>query len=221
MVDNDSDDGTGELARRFDSSAMPVRVVHCAVRGKGAAVQAGVAATSGDRVGFMDADGATHLDALVDAGRLLDGGVDLAIGSRALAESVTFERHSKVRAVGATVYRDLTRRVAPGIVDTQCGFKLMRGDLARDVFGDLRCRGFSFDVEIVGRFQRRGARVAEFPVVWVDKPGSTFLPVRHGLSSFVELGTIAWRLRSLEAPVVPHGAPWWPAPVAIDEAAEV
>ena len=179
----------------------------------------------------MDADGATHLDALVDADRLLDAGADLAIGSRALADSVTVDRHSRLRAVGAGVYRDLTRRVAPGIADTQCGFKMMRGDVAREVFPQLRCRGFSFDVELVGLFQRAGARVVEFPVVWVDKPGSTFVPARHGVASFVELGSIAWRLRGRQpaSPLPAAGVAtptWWvPAPrptlpsaVVVDEA---
>ncbi len=229
VVDNASTDRTRDVARRFDSPAMPVRVVHCAARGKGAAVKAGIAATTGDRVAFMDADGATHLDALVCAERLLDDGVDLAIGSRALDDSVTFERHSKVRAAGASAYRDLTRRVARGISDTQCGFKMMSGDLAREVFAAVRCQGFSFDVEVVGRFQRFGARVEEFPVVWVDKPGSTFVPARHGFASFLELGSIAWRLRlldatglaapaTLETPVI-LAENRWAVPAVADEAA--
>jgi dolichyl-phosphate beta-glucosyltransferase len=229
VVDNASTDRTWEVARDFDSPAMPVRVVYCAARGKGAAVKVGIAATTGDRVAFMDADGATHLDALLDAERLLDSGIDLAIGSRALEQSVTFERHSKVRTVGASAYRGLTRRVANGISDTQCGFKMMRGDLAREVFAALHCQGFSFDVEVVGRFQRLGARVEEFPVVWVDQPGSTFVPARHGLASFLELGNIAWRLHRLAATSVPTPslleAPTarremrWVVPAVVDEAA--
>ena len=63
----------------------------------------------------------------------------------------------------------------------------MRGDLAREVFAETRADGFSFDVEVLGRFQRRGARVVEFPVRWVDVPGSTFVPLRHGLAAFAEL----------------------------------
>ncbi|MCW2761003.1 MAG: hypothetical protein JWR85_1204 [Marmoricola sp.] len=218
VVDNASTDATAEVARRFDSAAMPVRVISCTIRGKGAAVRAGVAATTGDLIGFMDADGATHLDALLGAGRLMDDGVDVAIGSRALDDSFTIERHSRLRAVGANVYRNLTRRVAPGITDTQCGFKVMRGDLARKVLAETRCVGFSFDVEILGRFQRLGARVEEFPVVWVDVPGSTFVPVRHGLAAFTELGTIAWRLRTVAPTPVPEVG-WRKPPVVLDEAA--
>jgi dolichyl-phosphate beta-glucosyltransferase len=214
VVDNGSTDATAELARRFDTPAMPVRVVSCPRRGKGAAVRAGIAVTTADRVGFMDADGATHLDALVAAGRVLDRGADVAIGSRALPDSLTYERHSRVREVGASVYRRLTRTVAPGVNDTQCGFKLMRGDLAREVFAGTRCDGFSFDVEVIGRFLRGGATVEEFPVVWVDVPGSTFVPARHGLASFTELATIAWRLRR------PAAAPA-PAPLRVPSGALV
>ena len=206
VVDNGSTDATAAVARSFDTPAMPVRVVTCARRGKGAAVRAGVAATTGDRIAFMDADGATHLDAMTDASRLLDAGADVAIGSRALDASITYERHSRTREIGATTYRRLTRSVAPGVNDTQCGFKMMRGDLAREVFASTRCDGFSFDVEIIGRFLRAGARVEEFAVVWVDVPGSTFVPARHGLASFLELAAIAWRLRAI-TPAVPAAAP--------------
>ena len=61
VVDNASTDATAAVARQFDSPAMPVRVVRCDRRGKGAAVRAGVAATTAERIGFMDADGATDL----------------------------------------------------------------------------------------------------------------------------------------------------------------
>ncbi len=92
--DNASTDATAAVARQFDSPAMPVRVVRCERRGKGAAVRAGVAASTAERIGFMDADGATDLAALADAVLLLDSGADLAIGSRAVPGSVTYERHS-------------------------------------------------------------------------------------------------------------------------------
>jgi len=195
VVDNGSTDGTARLALMASSPIMPVRVVECAERGKGAAVRAGIASTTADIVGFMDADGATRLDALMDAFRVIESGADVAVGSRAVPGSVTTERHSAVRVLGARVYRASTHRLAPGISDTQCGFKVFRGDLARTIFASLRTTGFSFDVEVLSRAQRRGARVVEFPVYWDDVPGSTFQPFRHGVAAFWELATIAVHLR--------------------------
>ncbi|KQZ69960.1 glycosyltransferase [Nocardioides sp. Root151] len=198
VVDNASSDDTAGVARRLDSPAMRVRVIHCDIRGKGAAVRAGMQATTASVVGFMDADCATDLAALEAAMRHLDAGADVAIGSRAVEGSETMQRHSQVRSHGAALYRRLTNKIAPGIADTQCGFKLMRGDVARSAFESLRTKGFSFDVELLARLQDAGARIVEFPVTWIDMPGSTFVPARHGVMSFVELARIAGYVRPLD-----------------------
>lgn len=195
LVDNGSTDATARVAAGAHTPELPVRVVRCEVLGKGAALREGMRHTTADVVGYMDADGATHLDALEAALVLIAGGVDVAVGSRAVPGSVTTERHSVVRVQGAALYRRCTHQIAPGIVDTQCGFKVLRGDLARAIFADLRSTGFSFDVEVIARAQQRGAAVIEFPVTWDDIPGSTFQPLRHGASAFWELAVIARRLR--------------------------
>lgn len=205
VVDNGSTDATAEVARAFDSAAFPVRVVDCAVRGKGAAVRAGVLATDADLVVFMDADGATGLDALDEAWRRIARGADVVIGSRGLPTSVTASRHCRTRTAGAACYRRVARRLVPGLVDTQCGFKAFRGTLARRVASDLRARGFSFDVELLVRLRAADARIEEIPVTWTDVPGSTFVPARHGAGAFAELAAIAWRTRRLGTPV-PGGA---------------
>ena len=172
VVDNASRDRTAVVAASFDSPVMPVRVVRCDEPGKGAAVRAGIAATTSDLVAFMDADGATDLDALPTAAELVAGGADVAIGSRAVEGSVTMERHSRVRTAGATLYRRLTWRLVPGIFDTQCGFKVLRGPLAREVFGATRTAGFSFDVEVLARAQRAA------PGSWSSPSSGSMSPAR-------------------------------------------
>lgn len=200
VVDNASTDDTAAIAAAAHTAAMPVRVVRCNTPGKGAAVREGMRHTTADVVGYMDADGATHLDALQAGLAQINDGVDVAVGSRAVPGSVTSERHSPIRVQGAAVYRRCTQQIAPGIVDTQCGFKLFRGDLARAIFANVRTTGFSFDVEVLARAQQRGAAVVEFPVTWDDVPGSTFQPMRHGATAFLELVRISRRLR--QPPVV-------------------
>ncbi|WP_216849508.1 glycosyltransferase [Pimelobacter simplex] len=138
VVDNASTDRTAEVARAADSSALPVRVLRCARRGKGAAVRAGLLASDADLVCFMDADGATGLDAMEEAWRRLLLGADVVIGSRALAGSDTEARHCRTRSAGAAAYRRLAGRLVPGVADTQCGFKFFRGDLVRRVVGEMR-----------------------------------------------------------------------------------
>ena len=65
---------------------------------------------------------------------------------------------------------------------------------------------------MLGRAQRRGARIVEFPVTWDDVPGSTFRPARHGAVAFWELALIARRLAAGAAtptvsPPLPGAAP--------------
>lgn len=201
VVDNASTDDTAALARRASSPQFPVAVVRCDHRGKGAAVAAGVAASDADYVAFMDADGATSLDALDRALVGLAAGADVAVGSRAHPDSVVSARHRPVRGLGAAVYRAAAARLVSGVSDTQCGFKVMRGELARRVFPDVRATGFSFDVELLARMRERGAAIVELPVVWTDVPGSTFHPARHGAASFVELARIYWRTRPESRPL--------------------
>ncbi|WP_183092860.1 glycosyltransferase [Nocardioides stalactiti] len=197
VVDNASTDRTAEVARAADSTGLPVRVVECARRGKGAAVRAGLLASNADLVAFMDADGATDLTALEDAWRRFQLGADVVIGSRAVDGAVAEVRNCRTRSAGAAAYRRIARRLVPGIADTQCGFKVIRGGIARAVAVDLEATGFSFDVELLVRLRATGARIAEIPVTWTDVPGSTFVPARHGAGAFTELARIAWRTRRI------------------------
>ena len=195
VVDNASTDGTADVARMLSTPQVPVAVLHCPEPGKGAAVRAGILATTADLVAFVDADGATSFDAFTQAVEHIRRGADVAIGSRAVSGSVTMARHSGLRERGAAAYRWCTARLVDDVRDTQCGFKVFRGPLARQVFADTHTAGFSFDVEVLGRAQLLGARIAEFPVTWVDVPGSTFDPARHGVQSFAQLAGIALMLR--------------------------
>lgn len=199
VVDNASTDRTAEVARREDSPVMRVHVISCETPGKGAAVRAGLLSSTATSVAYMDADGATGFDALRTGLLLLDAGADVAVGSRAVPGSSTAARHSPLREWGAALYRRFTNAVVEGIHDTQCGLKVMRGDVARDLIAQCTTNGFSFDVELLARARRARASLIEFPVSWVDVPGSTFDPVRHGLWSFLEVAQIARRVRSVPA----------------------
>ncbi len=228
VVDNGSTDRTAEVARAAASPALPVRVVRCAERGKGAAVRAGLLASDADLVAFMDADGATDLTALDEAWRGVHLGADVVIGSRGLPDSVADVRSCRTRTAGAAFFRRLARMLLPGVADTQCGFKLMRGAFARAVAPDLTARGFSFDVELLVRLRAVGARIVEIPVTWTDVPGSTFVPARHGAGAFTELAAIAWRTRHLGTPVAGRATAGrsqspmqLPAPVALPVAIAV
>jgi dolichyl-phosphate beta-glucosyltransferase len=190
VVDNASTDDTAAIVQEWPQGPVPVRLLGCARRGKGAAVRTGLLASRAPFVGFLDADMATGLSALSSAMSLLVTGHQIVIGSRAHAQSAVEERHSMVRALGAAVFRGAARAIVAGVTDTQCGFKFFSGPLARAAAAAMNTSGFSFDVELLARCRRLGAEVKEIPVQWRDIPGSTFSVQRHGLSAFAELASI-------------------------------
>ena len=77
------------------------------------------------------------------------------------------------------------------IRDTQCGFKVFDGDVARALFAGLACDGFAFDLEMLAKARERGLRVLEMGVEWHDVEDSTVRPLRDG---FIMLYT-AWQIR--------------------------
>lgn len=185
VVDNGSVDGTADVVRRAAAaSPVPIHLVGCSTPGKGSAVRRGFATSRARYVGFMDADLATPMQTLDRAVPLLRGGVPAVIASRNARGAVRAVPQSALRRAGGEAFRAASRTVLPGIADSQCGFKFFSGPLVRRVLGDCAIDGFSFDVELLGRFQRAGLGIAEIPVVWTDVAGSSFSPLRHGLRSF-------------------------------------
>ena len=218
VVDSASTDRTADVVRNWPAGPVPVRLIGCDRPGKGRAVQTGLLATQAPFVGFCDADMATGLAALEVTLSLLHAGHLMVVASRALEGSVTDERHSQSRRLGAAALRALARQVVPGATDTQCGFKFFAGPLARAAARSLRTAGFAFDIELIAACQRLGATLTEIPVDWRDVPGSTFSVSRHSAAAMRDVAAIWLRYRSGRVPsTVPDGAPA-PAPAAVTTA---
>ena len=170
VVDDGSTDGTA--AEAVLAGARVVRLEDN--RGKGAAVRAGVLASSGRCVAFTDADLAYpphQIAALLDA---VEAGSDVAVGNRFHRRSTTAGPAAPVRALSGRFFNVLTATVLLGQYrDTQCGFKAFRSDAARQIFSRTRLDGFAFDVEVLHLVERDRLALAEVPVTLVDTPGST------------------------------------------------
>ncbi len=206
VVDDGSTDGTGELAARPEYRA--IRWLRLARnQGKGAALRAGVAASAGAEVLLCDADLSTpieeyehlrrHLAGIggVAGGAGVDGtgGAGVVLGSRGLAESKITRHQPRYRELMGRMFNLLVRTlVVGGIRDTQCGFKLLRGELARRLFADLRIDRFAYDVELVWLARRRGERVVEVGVAWHDSPASSVHALRDSTKMFADILRIRW-----------------------------
>jgi dolichol-phosphate mannosyltransferase len=173
VVDDSSPDGTGRLADEMAAADARVRVLHrTAKEGLGRAYVAGFAVAlegGAERVVQMDADWSHHpryLPSLVD--RLESA--DLVIGSRYVRGGGVRNWGLMRRFVsrGGSLFARTVLRLSPH--DLTGGFKAWRRNtLAALPWGDVHSGGYVFQIEMTYRASRNGARVAEVPIVFVDR----------------------------------------------------
>jgi len=193
VIDNGSVDRTVDLISHLPSPHVPVHLLGCAQPGKGAAVRRGILTSSARFVGFMDADLATPIETLDMALPMLEAGCQAVVGSRRARGATVAEPEPRQRILGGLLFKALARRIVPGIADTQCGFKIFDGDLAREAASQLSVEGFAFDVELLRTITEMGVGIAEVPVVWSHQAGSTLRAMRDGIRGAADVLRLAHR----------------------------
>ncbi len=196
VVDNGSSDATTEVVDLASRADVPLQVISCRTRGKGAAVRTGILHSHAPFVGYYDADLSTPPSAIVPGIDLLRSGWDVVIGSRRTAGVEYLQAQRLRRRLGGMAFRAMARRFTGSISDTQCGFKLFRGDVARTLFEGSVLNGFAFDVEILARARRLHLKMIELPIEWSDQEGSTFRPLADGLAAFREMHAVGVALNA-------------------------
>jgi dolichyl-phosphate beta-glucosyltransferase len=198
-----SDDGSADhtrdvIARAIDGTSNVHGVTLPRNRGKGRALAEGVAVSKGDRVLLTDADLSTPIEELPKLEARLDAGAGVAIASRSIkgAQVVVSQPIYRV-LMGKTFNIIVQALLLPGLWDTQCGFKLFRGDLARSVFADLKTDGFGYDPEVLYLAKRRGEKIAEVQVVWRNSAPTKVAAIRHSLDMFGDV--VRTRFRRIDA----------------------
>lgn len=185
VVDDGSDDGTADAVPDLPG----VRVVRQPLNaGKGAALRAGMVVARGEVRGFTDADlpyGTKPLDFALRCIRTR--GFHAAIGDRTLPGS-TYSGAGAVRTVvselASFAFRTL---VTGGIYDTQCGFKLFRGDVADGLFRISRIDRFAVDVELIYLLLKYRLDIKRIPVNLIDNASSTVHVFRDSYRAFVDI----------------------------------
>ncbi|MDP2307830.1 MAG: glycosyltransferase [Pseudomonadota bacterium] len=189
------DDGSGDdtlhaLKLAVEAGDLLLAEPH---RGKGGAVRAGVARTTGDRVLLVDVDWsvpAAEVEALLAVDADLVVATREGRGARRVGEPAW--RHWTGRAFNHLVQR----AVLPGLEDTQCGCKLLAGPLARDLFGRMRLDGWAFDVELLALARARGCSIREVAVEWRYGADTRVRPLRDGVAMARE---VWWVRRNVAA----------------------
>ncbi len=210
VADDGSTDGTAAVGAAASSPTLPVRVVRLPEnRGKGAAVRAGVAATTGAVVLFMDADLATDLAAVDEVLARLEHN-DVVVGSRAVAGARVHDT-TPLRTMMGRTFNGMVRAIARlDVRDSQCGFKAYRGDVARLLFSLSKVDGFAFDPEVLLMARILGYRIVEVPVDWTAVDGSSVRPLRDSAATGVALVGVVLRRRPAAVRAAARAQGWVP-----------
>ena len=168
VVDNGSDDGSGELAARAGAT-----VVHEPRRGYGSAYLSGFAAARGDYIVMADADLTYDFGEIPRFVRSLDDGGELVMGNR--------KEHIRPGAM-PWLHRYVGNPLLTGILnlffhagvsDAHCGMRALRRDVLPRL--DLRTTGMEFASEMVIRAAKEGLDVREIPIAYHRREGESKL----------------------------------------------
>lgn len=174
VIDDNSPDGTGDLADRLAADRDWVSVLHRERKeGLGPAYLAGFRrALSGDAeyVLEMDADLSHDPEAVPRLIEACVNGADVALGSRYVEGGGTenWGRGRRLVSAGGSLYARTLLGV--DIRDLTGGFKCFRRAVLEQI--DLEAvtsKGYAFQIELTYRALRAGFRVVEVPIVFVDR----------------------------------------------------
>lgn len=168
-------DNTPNLVKEASERYPEIKLLNFKERlGKGGAIIEGFKAAKGDKIGFVDADGSVEPD---DVKGMFDclSDAEGVIASRRLKDSKILVKQPVKRWFASRVFNILVRLIfGLKFKDTQCGAKVFRKEAIKDVFSELKTKGFEFDVELLWRLKQKGYNVIEFPITWKHSEGSSF-----------------------------------------------
>jgi len=192
IVNDESTDDSRALVERFIADRQNFSLFDIPHGGKPAAIWEGIQRARGEMVLLTDMDQSTPIHELDKLLPWYQEGYEVVIGSRQTAR----EGSSPLRKIGSFVFLTLRRLVLlPDIMDTQCGFKLCRRQVALEIFPQLeflrareRPAGWkvtAFDVEFLFLVDRAGYRIKEVLVAWRNRDESNTKSQQGDLSRYI------------------------------------
>lgn len=195
-VSDGSKDNTADVFNEFRGTIKNLVVVDRKVnRGKWYSVREGYMKAKGEYRLLTDADGATAIDNLEDFWPLMKRGEDVIIGSRDLKAAKILKHQPKWKELMGDAGNILIKALMGlwGIDDTQCGFKVFSARAVCDIVPQLKVDRWGGDFEMLMLAKRKGYKINEVPVVWVDA-GQSLVGIRGYFLTFKELFQVKWRM---------------------------
>jgi len=200
VVINNTTDRTEEIVKNLAKTNKKIRYINLKKGGKGYAVISGFQeAVKGDSdfIGFVDADMATPPEAFNYLIKEIKG-YDGAIADRRLKESIIQPEQPFKRRFAAACFNLLVRTLFLfPYKDTQCGAKLFRKDVLKQMLPKLGMSGYAFDVEMLYVFHKLGGKMKQAKTIWKDMDYSKIDLKKHSIQMFFAV----FQLRIINSPL--------------------
>lgn len=193
IIDDGSSDRTAEVAldSELNKTGKLSLLKNEENKGKGFSIKRGILASYAEFVLFTDSDLSTPIEELDELFLSIQSGYDIVIGSRSIKGSEIIVHQPFYRELMGKFFNFLVQIfVLKGFIDTQCGFKLFKGNVAKDIANELKIDRFGFDVEMLYLAQKKNYKIKEAPVIWLNSPTSKVNPIFDSWRMFLDLLSI-------------------------------
>jgi dolichyl-phosphate beta-glucosyltransferase len=199
VVDDGSTDNTADVVQETSKNIAIPCILEQLDRnyGKGKTIKTGILKSQGQFVLFADSGNCVPFaDADIGFEMITSGKCHIAHGSRKLPTSRISHPRSLYRKICSNTFQRFLAfqiKALARFTDTQCGFKLYDGTVARRLFEQSIINGFMFDIEIILLAISCGYTINEFPINWTPDPDSRLKPIHQSLNILSDLITLKKR----------------------------
>jgi dolichyl-phosphate beta-glucosyltransferase len=170
FVNDGSTDNTENVLSQVQQSSTAKIVSSKKNCGKAEAIRNGLLAAMQDQheiLGYMDADLSTELEEFLQLKNILiEKRLDIVLGSRIKKIDTVIERSFFRHIVGRIIATIIDQKFRLGVYDTQCGAKIFRLDIVKNILNEKFYTKWFFDVELLLRIRKQSKdfAAAEVPL---------------------------------------------------------
>lgn len=193
VVDDGSTDNTKDIVSKWIEKESKNKscfnlISYLPNKGKGYAVREGFLKATSNLVMYTDADGASPIGEVEKLLNYIREGYDVACGSRIIKNKGTKVKMGfRRRLVGLIFHSILKLLELADLKDTQCGFKLFKLQVAKELVKNQKCFNYAFDVEYLFLARRLNFKIKEVGINWSHISGSKVSLLRDSIKMLLEV----------------------------------
>tara|TARA_B100000287_G_scaffold425463_1_gene471812 strand:- start:2896 stop:3627 length:732 start_codon:yes stop_codon:yes gene_type:complete len=199
FVDDGSTDSTYKILKNIKKQNILLKskikvLSYVQNRGKGYALKYGVKFAKYDWILTIDTDISVSTLQIFDWIKKykISKNYKIYFGSRnIIGSNIKYQLHRKL--IGLIFIGIIKILFNINLFDTQCGFKLYNKTVAKKIFSNLQCMGFSHDIEIVLLAKKFNFKIKELPVKWIHKKGSKVFLIKDSINMLISIIEIKLR----------------------------